>query len=120
MKGEWIPKFVRAATWFLLAILLAATLLWQVHLVGYLDFDGELLSTDAESLYGLRCARDGGSPYHDFSHAPYAVTLYGPLFYMVPGTIARILHASWIGTIVCGRLYTYLSWLSVAVVIYAL
>ncbi|MGD1019193.1 MAG: hypothetical protein ABSA12_07720 [Verrucomicrobiia bacterium] len=120
MSGEWIAKLVRAATWFLLAILLAATVLWQVHLVGFLDFDGELLSTDAESLYGLRCARDGGSPYHDFSHAPYAVTLYGPLFYVVPGTIARVLHASWIGTIVCGRLYTYLSWLGVAVVIYAL
>jgi hypothetical protein len=120
MRGEWIGKLVRVATWSLLAILLAGTLLWQVHLVGYLDFDGELLSTDAESLYGLRCARDGGSPYHDFSHAPYAVTLYGPLFYVVPGTIARVLHASWIGTIVCGRLYTYLSWLGVAVVIYAL
>ncbi|MGO9244406.1 MAG: hypothetical protein ACLP0A_17140 [Verrucomicrobiia bacterium] len=120
MRGEWIAKLVRVPIWFLLAILLAATTLWQVHLVGYLDFDGELLSTDAESLYGLRCARDGGSPYHDFSHAPYAVALYGPLFYVVPGTIARVLHTSWIGTVVCGRLYTYLSWLGVAVVIYAL
>jgi len=120
MRGEWIAKLVRVAIWLLLAILLAATMLWQVHLVGYLDFDGELLSTDAESLYGLRCARDGGSPYHDFSHAPYAVALYGPLFYVVPGTIARVLHTSWIGTVVCGRLYTYLSWLGVAVVIYAL
>ncbi len=120
MRGEWIAKLVSVATWFLLAILLAATMLWQIHLLGYLDFDGELLSTDAESLYGLRCARDGGSPYHDFSHAPYAVTLYGPLFYVVPGTIARVLHTSWIGTIICGRLYTYLSWLGVAMVIYAL
>jgi hypothetical protein len=106
--------------WVLLGILLAATLLWQIHLVNYLDFDGELLSTDAESLYGLRCARDATSPYHDFSHAPYAVTLYGPLFYVVPGTIARALHTSWVGMIVCGRLYTYLSWLGVAVAIYAL
>jgi hypothetical protein len=120
MRGEWIAKLVSVGTWLLLAILLAATMLWQIHLLGYLDFDGELLSTDAESLYGLRCARDGESPYHDFSHAPYAVTLYGPFFYMVPGTIARVLHTSWIGTIVCGRLYTYLSWLGVAVVIYAL
>lgn len=120
MSGDGIAKLVSVATWFLLAILLAATVLWQVHLVGYPDFDGELLSTDAESLYGLRCARDGESPYHDFSHAPYAVTLYGPFFYVVPGMIAHVLHASWIGTIVCGRLYTYLSWLGVAVAIYAL
>ncbi len=120
MSGEWIVKLVRVATWFLLAVLLAAAMLWQVHLVGYLDFDGELLSTDAESLYGLRCARDGGSPYHDFSHAPYAVALYGPLFYEMPGMIACVLHTSWIGTIVCGRVYTYLSWLGVAVVMYAL
>jgi len=120
MSNKGIAKFTGVSTWALLAILLAATLLLQLHLVVDLDFDGELLSTDAESLYGLRCARNGESPYHDFSRPPHAVALYGPLFYAVPGTIARLLNTSWIEMVVCGRCYTYAAWLGVGLVIYAL
>jgi hypothetical protein len=120
MSEKGIRKFTQGITWALLVMLLAAALLLQLHLVADLDFDGELLSTDAESLYGLRCARNGESPYHDFSRPPHAVALYGPLFYTVPGTIARLLNTSWIGTVVCGRCYTYAAWLGVGLVIYAL
>lgn len=120
MSEKGIKKLTHGITWALLVMLVAAALLLQLHLVADLDFDGELLSTDAESLYGLRCARNGESPYHDFSRPPHAVALYGPLFYTVPGTIARLLNTSWIGTVVCGRCYTYAAWLAVGLVIYAL
>jgi len=115
-----IAKLIQAATWFLLAIVLASAVLLQLRLAVNLDFDGELLSTDAESLYGLRCARNGESSYHDFSRSPHVVTLYGPLFYAVPGTVARLLNTSWIGTIICGRTYTYAAWFGVALALYAL
>ena len=115
-----ITKLIQAATWSLLAIVLASALLLQLRLAVNLDFDGELLSTDAESLYGLRCARNGESPYHDFSRPPHVATLYGPLFYAVPGTMARLLNTSWIGTIICGRTYTYAAWFGVALALYAL
>ena len=120
MNDGVVAKFTSMALRMLFVTLLATSFLWQFHLVGYLDFDGELLSTDAESLYGLRCARNGELPYHDFSRPPHVVTLYGPLFYIVPGTIARLLNTSWIGTIVCGRWYTYTAWLGVGLMIYAL
>jgi hypothetical protein len=120
MNDAAVAKCSRGLLWLLLAILLASALLLQLLLAPNLDFDGELLSTDAESLYGLRCARNGESPYHDFSHPPHVVTLYGPLFYTVPGTVARLLNTSWIGTIICGRAYNYAAWLGVALMLYAL
>jgi hypothetical protein len=120
MSGAVLAKCSRSLLWLLLAILLASSVLLQLHLAPNLDFDGELLSTDAESLYGLRCARNGESPYHDFSHPPHVVTLYGPLFYTVPGTVARLLNTSWVGMIVCGRVYNYAAWFGVALMLYAL
>jgi hypothetical protein len=88
--------------------------------VSNLDFDGEVLCSDAEPLYGLRCARNGETPYHDFARPPHVVALYGPLFYAVPGTVARLLNTSWIGMIICGRTYTYVAWFGVALALYAL
>jgi len=120
MSDAAVVKCSRGLLWMLLAILLASALLLHLRLVSYLDFDGELLSTDAESLYGLRCARNGETPYHDFSRPPHVVALYGPLFYAVPGTVARLVNTSWIGTIVCGRVYTYAAWFGVVVALYAL
>jgi hypothetical protein len=120
MNDAAVAKCSRSLRWLLLAILLASALLLQLHLAPNLDFDGELLATDAESLYGLRCVRNGKTPYHDFSHPPHVVTLYGPLFYAVPGMVARLLNTSWIGTIICGRTYNYAAWFGVALLLYAL
>src|SRR5580704_4774734 len=117
MSDAAVVKCSRGLLWLLLAILLASALLLQLHLAPNLDFDGELLSTDAESLYGLRCVRNGESPYHDFSHPPHVVTLYGPLFYTVPGIASRLLNTSWIGTIICGRTYNYTAWFGVALML---
>jgi hypothetical protein len=120
MSHAAVAKCSRGLLWTLLAILLVSALLLQLHLTSTLDFDGEVLWSDAESLYGLCCARNGETPYHDFSRPPHVVALYGPLFYEVPGTVARLLNTSWIGMIVCGRIYTYMAWVGIALALYAL
>jgi len=120
MSNTVVAKCNRGLLWLLSTILLASALLLQLRLAPNLDFDGEVLWSDAEPLYGLRCARSGEIPYHDFSRPPHVVASYGPLFYAVPGTVARLLNTSWIGMIVCGRTYIYVAWLGVALALYAL
>ena len=120
MNDGAAAKLLSGLTGLLLAVLLASACLLHGQLVAKLDFDGELLPTDAEALYGLRCVREGRSPYHDFSRPPHVVALYGPLFYAVPGTVARLLNTSWMGMVVTGRCYTYGAWFGVAALIYAL
>lgn len=85
-----------------------------------LDFDGENLRSEADGLYELRNVRMGQRLYHDFLKPPHILTQYTPLFYLVPGLIARGIHATDLDTFFIGRSFVWISWLSVGVMIYGL
>jgi hypothetical protein len=104
----------------LAAVLVVSAVLLHAELIVRLDFDGENSMTEAESLAGLQSARAGQTVYRDFSKPPHVLAQYTPLFYYVPGMIARWLGASWTATGVVGRAYAYVFWLLTGLAIFKL
>ena len=104
----------------LLALLVAATVLTQVRLIRNLNRDGENSLTEGETLYALEAVQNRQPLYHDFSHPPYVLTQYTPLFYFVPGLLTRWLETGTLATFAIGRSYAYGCWLGVTALIYLL
>lgn len=121
MKGNTSCRPVeQTALHVLMAILIVSAVLLHMKLMVRLDFDGENSRAESETLYALRAARNGQTLYRDFAEPPHIVTQYTPMFYLVPATLARGLGVDSARTFVVGRVYTYVFWLGVAGLLYAL
>jgi hypothetical protein len=95
-----------------------ATVLVQSRLVVDLDKQAGNMGDEAESLYSLLCVSRGDPLYRDFRESPHVLTPYMPLFYLIPGTVARWIGASEPTTVWLGRLYVYLCWVGVGCLLY--
>jgi hypothetical protein len=104
----------------LIAVLLVSAVLFQVHNIQRLGFDGENTPDECETLNGLYSVRSGRPLYHDATVPPHTLTPHPPLMYVVPGFVARAAGADLFHTFVIGRTYVYLTWLLVGWLIYAL
>lgn len=118
--GNGVERLQAGASRLLLLLLVTVAVLMQGWLLGWIGWDGELTPTETESLFALDQAREGRQFYQDFRAPPHAVAQYMPLFYLVPGNIARGLRAGLTDTFLIGRLYTYTGWLAVAALLFAL
>jgi hypothetical protein len=120
MNADAAQRLSRIGLFVLAATLLISAALLHGRLLANLDFDGENSATEAESLYALRSVRQGQPLYHDFHVPPHVLTQYTPLFYFVPGVVARLLHTDDLGTFLVGRCYCYVLWVAIGLVIYGL
>lgn len=111
---------IATLTRWLLALLIVATVLAHGRLIANLNYDGENSLTEGETLYALKAVQQRQILYHDFSHPPHVLTQYTPLFYFVPGLVARWLGTGTLATFAVGRGYAYGCWLGVAGLIYVL
>ena len=115
-----LTQLVRGLVWALTVVLAVSALLLHARLMNNLDLDNGIIGDEGEMLYALRAVRLGQPLYRDLSTEPHVLTPYMPLFYLVPGTVARWLGAGWVGTVMVGRGYVYVLWLGVAAVVCAL
>jgi hypothetical protein len=104
----------------LLVILVAATLLAHARLIANLNYDGENSLTEGETLFALVSVQQRQTLYHDFRHPPHVLTQYTPLFYYIPGLVARGLETGTLAAFLVGRCYAYGCWLGVAALIFFL
>ncbi len=109
---------LRKVTWCLVVCLVVSTALWEARSISSLDLDGETALSEGVTLYGLTQVREGRCPYGNFSVPPYAVSPYPPLMYYLPGWCARGLKTGPVGTLVIGRLFTWVAWGGIAVMIW--
>lgn len=107
-------------TGLIAATLLISALLLHARLISYLEYDGENSGSETEPLYALQRVRAGESLYHDYTVPPHSLTVYTPLFYLLPGQLARALDTDWWATVRIGRYCTYGMWLGIALIIYGL
>src|ERR1700687_2770075 len=120
MNIEAAQKLLRIGLCILAAMLSISAVLLHGRLLANMDFDGQNSAAEAESLYNLRSVRLRQLLYHDFHVPPHVLTQYTPLFYYVPGVAARLLHTDDLGTFLVGRLYCYLLWIAIGLVVYGL
>ncbi len=85
-----------------------------------IDLDYGIIGDEGEMLYTLRAVRMGQPPYRNLATEPHVLAPYMPLFYFVPGTLARCFRTDLIGTLVVGRECVYAFWISVGAMVYAL
>lgn len=111
---------LRGSIWALIVMLGVSALLLQARLVNEIDLDNGIIGDEGEMLYTLRAVRMGQPPYRDLSTEPHVLAPYMPLFYLLPGTLARWIGTNWIGTLVVGRGYIYALWIGVGAMVYAL
>jgi MFS family permease len=117
MNADRFQQWRRVGLAILLLVLTVGAATTHVHLLRGLSFDGENSLTEGETLAALWRYRQGQSLYHDFSKPPHALTQYMPLFYALPGTLARIAETDWNQTVFLGRLTAYVWWTLTGIVI---
>lgn len=120
MRARDFQRLLGGAVWMLTALLAVSAMLLHARLINEIDLDDGITGIEGVSLYGLREVRLGQPLYHDWSVPPHVLTQYMPLFYLVPGTVARWLKTDWVGTLIVGRGYVYALWLGVGVMTYTL
>ena len=105
--------------WILLVVVVLAAGLLQARWVkAQLDPGGETSEDESDSLVSLVRYTADQPLYLDYRQPPHLLTPYMPLFYVIPGTVARWLQCDKLGTIVVGRCYVYLCWLGIGWLIY--
>jgi hypothetical protein len=120
MNGDAFAKILKLTVWGLLAMLTVSSMLLQARLIADLDYDGENSGCESEQLHALRGMGRGEPVYPDFANPPHLFRGYMPLFYLVAGTVVRLLSAGDMQAFVIGRAYTYVFWVAVALVIFGL
>lgn len=110
----------RSVVWALIAMLAVSAVVRHARLAPLVVRDGPVTGDEAEVLLALRHVRAGQSPYHDYRQPPHALAMYMPLFYLVPGAVARLLATGPVATFSVGRAYVYAGWLATALAIVAL
>lgn len=101
----------------LLALTLAAST-FHLHYLAQLDRDGENSGSEGEILAGLSRVTGGVPLYQDYRQPPHVLAQYTPLYYIIPGSIARCLGTQGAAVFLVGRIYTYLCWLAVGGCLY--
>ena len=76
-----------------LAILASLAVARGAHIVVNFSMPSEISYPNSVGVRVVREFQAGGSIYHDFRQSPHIVALYGPLFYAVPGMVAKLVHA---------------------------
>lgn len=104
----------------MIVVLAVSAALLHARLVNMIDLDESIGVDEGDPLRALRAVRLGQPLYHDWSVPPHVLTQYMPLFYIVPGTVARWLNTDWVGGLVVGRGYVYTLWLGIGIAVYAL
>lgn len=115
------PARLHHATTWLLALLLAlAALLLHVRYLTRLDHDGANSGAEGGPLAALTQVANDQPLYRDFHQPPHLITQYMPLFYLVPGTLARWTNAHGPTIFLIGRCYVYACWLGAGWLLYLL
>lgn len=120
MNDANLVSFEKFSIRAVLGLLILAAVLLHVRLLARMDFDGENSRTEADALYALRSISTGGPLYYNFSHPPHVLAQYTPAFYLVPAMLARTFGVEPSRTFLVGRWYTYVCWLGIAGLLYAL
>jgi hypothetical protein len=119
-EAPGLTRLARGSIWILIVMLAVSAFLLNVRLVNDIDLDNGIIGDEGEMLYTLRAVRLGQPLYRNLSVEPHVLAPYMPLFYLVPGRVARWFETDWIGTLVVGRGYVYALWIGVATMVYAL
>jgi hypothetical protein len=117
MDADRFPHWRRIGLAILLLVLVVGAAATHVHLLRGLSFDGENSLTEGETLAALWRYRQGETLYNDFRKPPHALTQYMPMFYALPGTMARLAGTDWNQTVFVGRLTAYVWWMLTGIVI---
>ncbi len=91
----------------LLAVALAVLALLAVargaHVIVNFSMPSELTYPNSVGVRVVRDFESGGPIYRDFRQSPHVVALYGPLFYVVPGMLAKLVDADEVAIHCIGR-----------------
>ena len=76
---------------------------WLLRCATFIAWPGELIHPNGVCVYHAWNVAQGSPLYTDWQTPPHVATLYGPLFYIVPGLLGRGLAVDKFGMFIVGR-----------------